>query len=340
MKTNQLLVVLLGFAGCSREKPADEAPIPVQVESVRTEVKSRDARYSGSVEPKRRVELAFRVGGYVRTLAEVTDANGRRSLQEGDRVTKGTVLATLREADYQAQLGVAVAALGEANASVRQAGLDADRSAKLLASRSIAKAEADNMETRREAAIARAKGAEARVREARLALADSTLVAPIDGVILKRSVEVGTLVMPGSPAFVIADTSDLKVVFAAPEAMVGRLSTGGSVSVELAALDTTLEAKITRIAPSADRASRTFEVEATLDNSHERLKTGMVASLSLDGGSSTALLALPLTAIVRSPSDRRGFAVFVADGEDRAVARIRDVVLGDIVGNAVQVNES
>src|SRR5213075_836327 len=96
-------------------------------------------------------------------------------------------------------------------------------------------------------------------------------------------------------------------------------------------------ATITRIAPSADLKSRVFEVEATIPNTTDQLKVGMIAKLVVpEAALEKSALVLPLTAVVRSPRDPRGFSVFVAEGpEGKEVAHLKDVKLGDVVGNAV-----
>jgi multidrug efflux system membrane fusion protein len=67
----------------------------------------------------------------------------------------------------------------------------------------------------------------------------------------------------------------------------------------------------------------------------------MIAKLVVpEGALASHALVLPLTAVVRSPRDPRGFSVFIVDGEGgKEVARLKDVKLGDVVGNAVIVSE-
>jgi multidrug efflux system membrane fusion protein len=112
--------------------------------------------------------------------------------------------------------------------------------------------------------------------------------------------------------------------------------------INLEAVPGELSGKITRIAPSADLRSRVFEVEATIANPEGKLRAGMVASLKVPEAAlaGAAQLSLPLTAVVRSPRDARGFSVFVVEGaEGKETARMRDVKLGDVLGNAVLVTE-
>ena len=93
--------------------------------------------------------------------------------------------------------------------------------------------------------------------------------------ILKRTVEVGALAGPTSPAFTVADTRVVKVVFGVPDVIVARLKPGGRLTIQAEALPgATLQGQITRISPSADPNSRVFEVEAALPNPGERHEGG------------------------------------------------------------------
>jgi RND family efflux transporter MFP subunit len=226
-------------------------------------------------------------------------------------------------------------------AAQKQAELDYNRSQKLLAGNSVSKAEVDSMTARLARANAQVDGAKSSIAQAQLSLADCTLRAPMDGVILKRPIEVGSLVAPGTLAFVLADTRSVKVVFGAPDTLVEKLKLGSPLEVTLEATRGGFTGRISRIAPSADPKSRVFDVEATIPNPSDQLKVGMIASLQVPEGSISATsLALPLPAVVRSPHDPRGFAVFVVEGQaGKERARLRDVKLGPLLGNLVLVAE-
>jgi RND family efflux transporter MFP subunit len=335
------LLLSLALVACAAkpDEAREKIVTPVRVRLVEERTELNGARYSGTVEPGTRVDVAFKVGGYVRDLALVRSGGQSRKVQEGDFVTKGTVLAVVRESEYSQRVGASEAAFAEASAAEKQAKLDFDRTERLTASNSVAKAELDIQSTQLDTARARVDGAKSRILEAQLALADCTIRAPIDGVVLKRPIEVGSLVAPGSLGFAIADTKTVKVVFGAPDRLVEKLKPGGSVGVTFDAVAGDFPGTITRIAPSADPKSRVFEIEATIPNPKDELKVGMIAKLVVPEASlKQPSLALPLTAVVRSPRDARGFAVFVVESSGaRDVARQRDVKLGDVVGNAVIV---
>jgi multidrug efflux system membrane fusion protein len=96
---------------------------------------------------------------------------------------------------------------------------------------------------------------------------------------------------------------------------------------------------VSAVSPAADPKSRVYSVEVTIPNPRNDLKSGMIASITI--GSSRPekrALVVPLSAIVRSSGDANGFAVFVMNGDDSsAIARARDVGLGDAYGNMIAV---
>jgi multidrug efflux system membrane fusion protein len=96
---------------------------------------------------------------------------------------------------------------------------------------------------------------------------------------------------------------------------------------------------VTRIAPSADSQGRVFSIEAELPNSNHQLRPGSVVSVRVPEATlARASLSIPLSAVVRSPRDPRGFSVFVVDSENaRSKARVQQVSLGEVLGNAVTV---
>jgi RND family efflux transporter MFP subunit len=339
----QLGAVLLSLAvtqvGCSSHAPAPEHhPIPVKVRAVEETAGPALARYSGTLEPAVRVDMAFRVGGYVETLGEVVEDGKRRPIDKGDFVKKGTVLARIRSSDYSQKVATAHAAVSQAKSEEKLADVELERSKKLFENKAITRAELDSRLARAESARANLEGAVAKVGEAGVALDDTVLRAPIDGVILARTAEVGMLVTPGQPALTVADIRTVKAIFGVPQALVEKLQVGSPVEIEL---DKTIEAKVTRIAPAADTKGRVFSVEAAIPNENGALRPGSVVSVHIpDTTLASSSLAVPLSAVVRAPSNPRGFSVFILDGQaDRAPAHMRDVKLGQVLGNLVTVTD-
>jgi multidrug efflux system membrane fusion protein len=321
-------LLALGLAlSCGEERP-HAVPVPVKVLSVEGGAGASGHRYSAAIRPDMQVDLAFKVSGYIESILKVADADGlRRNVQEGDFVRKGTVLARVRQSEFRDSVE-------EARASLTKARGDFDRAAQMYENRTIAKAEYD-------AAYAQLTSSQARFNQAAVTLGDCALTATMDGWVMKRSIEIGSLVSPGTPAFVLADTRSMKAVIGVPDVAISGFTIGSRQVVRSEATPgSEYQGRITRIAPSADPSSRLFEVECTIPNRDNRLKSGMIATIELAGGGGASGSALvPLSAIVRPTDDPSGYAVFVVEEvEGKKIARARRVALGDLSGNLIGIS--
>jgi RND family efflux transporter MFP subunit len=342
----QGLVLVAGLAAatatCARG-PAEKPSRPVRVEKVTTEVSQTGLRYSAAIQPYEQVQLSFKVGGYVREVKQVRDAGGRlRNLQQGDPVARGTVLARVDPADYQEKVNQAKAQLAEAEASLARVRADAARAESLYRDQALTRPDYDAATSGLAAATARVEAARAQLEAAQISLKDASLVAPSDGVVLSRNIEVGSLAGTGTVGFVQADLTRVKAVFGVPDLLIQRVKIGTALHVTTDAYGSAeFPGQVTAVSPAADTQSRVFSVEVTIPNPDGRLKAGMIGTVEV------AALHLPdippgsptvsVSAIVKS-SRAGAYAVFVADGpDDAATARARDVTLGPISGNRVAV---
>ncbi len=342
MRTSHLLLASACIlAGCSH--PTPPKPIPaVRVEAVAAGPgASGSAVYSAVAQPETTVPLAFRVPGYVTQLMTVHASNGQpRALGEGDRVRRGDVLARIRDSEYHDKVEQAAGEVAAARAAAEKARLDFERSNRLFATKSITKPEMESATAQRDATRARLAAAEAALQEARVALRDTALVAPMDADVLKKHADPGAFMSPGSPAFVIGDVSRVKVVVGLPDVALRAVKLGQPVSVTTDALPgRTFTAHVSRIAAVADPSTRNFDVEVEIPNADRLWKPGMIASVELrgDGDRSPAPL-LPLTAFVQAPGGKDAFGVLVVEGDGaNARVKLRPVQLGDVVGDRVAV---
>ncbi len=100
------IVALAGaLAGCGGKPAAEKTPLPVRVQPVQTYSTSGTVRYSAAIKPDEPVQLAFKNSGYIVAIHQVRGVDGRlRSVQAGDWVAAGTVLARVRDDDYTAKV--------------------------------------------------------------------------------------------------------------------------------------------------------------------------------------------------------------------------------------------
>ena len=218
-------------------------------------------------------------------------------------------------------------------------------SAKVAAARSqvqVIEAKADSAKANIDVVQAKSQSAQAVVQETQIPLHDTELRSPLNGVVLEKSVEKGTLVSSGDKAFIVADTSSVKAVFGVADIAVAEMKPGAKLSVESESMPgKEFQGQITSVFPAADSKSRAFNVEVTIANPEYQLRPNMIVSLRV--GTQQAMTpqpVVPLNAIIKSTSSANGYAVIVVTEEGgRLIARLRDVKLGESFGNAVGVAE-
>jgi len=262
------------------------------------------------------------------------------------------------------------AQLVEAEAAYLKAKLDFDRAENLFASHSMTKADydsakaqydmsnakvaaarsqvqviqakADSAKANIDVIQAKSQSAQAVVQETQIPLHDTELKSPLNGVVLQKSIEKGTLVSTGDKAFVVADTSSVKAVFGVADVALADMTLGSKLSVESESMPgKEFEGQITSVFPAADSKNRSFNVEVTIANPDYLLRPNMIVSLRVGTKQDVpAQPVVPLNAVIKSKSNANGYAVIAVTEEGgREVARLRDVKLGESFGNAVAVAE-
>lgn len=355
------LVVLV--AACGKPPPAAAPPRAVRVTTVTLRPVAQSARYSGVLESRAQLDLAFRVPGRVESVGQVRlsgamgpstalGANGpgvmTRALQEGDVVKAGDVLATLDLDDLRSSRSAAAAGAASTAAQVQsartalaQAERELTRARKLFANADLAQADLDRAEAAFAAAGSSLASIEAQHQSRRDQLAlsqstlsDATLRSPIDGVIARKAVDPGELVPPNVPVFSVVDLAELRVVFGVPDTRVNLVKLGEPVTVVVEALPgRRLVATVSKVAPTADPALRTYAVELTLPGT-SGLRPGMTATALLGDEGRQDAPVLPLSAVVRHPAGP-GYVVFGL--KDDSTVELIPIEVADLLENDVVV---
>lgn len=228
---------------------------------------------SGIVEPEVMVAIGPKVSGRLQELA----------VDEGDAVRKGGVLARLDSRDL-------AAAVAEWESRV-QFGEAEFRRIEELARRRLAAA-SDLDRARNE--LATASAARDRVREQ---LADMTLRAPDDGVILRRDGEIGQLLRPGDTLFWFSCCGGLRVSAEIDEEDIPSVQPGQRVLIAADAFPgRVFEGSVSEITPKGDSVARSFRVRIALP-ADTPLRVGMTADCNIIVAERADALLVPATAI-------------------------------------------
>jgi HlyD family secretion protein len=251
--------------------------------------------------------------------------------EAGDRVRKGQVLARLNPITAQSQLDSAEASLDEvrANAAVAQSEWARAQQGDDI----FSKEENERRRTTALTAEAKVKAAQAQVRDARNKLAQTTIVAPTDGIVLTRTAEVGQIAVPGSTVlFHLARDAEIEMRGQVAEQDVPRLALGQTATVRLEGVTERFTGRIWQIGAIIDAGTRqgTVRIELPADRN---LRPGSFARADIEVGSTTGVL-LPQTAVL---SDENGSYVLIV-GSDNKLER-RPVTVGGARSEGLLVSQ-
>ncbi len=247
--------------------------------------------YTGRTEADRRAVLRAETEGRVVEIgASVSDP-----------VATGKVIAKLATNDRYAKLK-------QAESLVRQREIEYE-AARQLAGKGF------QTESKKAEAEANLSSARASLEAIRVDLGRTTIEAPFDGVIETRSVEVGDYVQVGDEIAVVADFDPIVVTIQVSEREISRVDAG--VTAEIQMLDgQTHFGLVRRIAPTADSATRTFEVELEVANQGDRLLDGMTAKVFLPA---QEVSAHRITPALLALSDDGAVGVKAVDAQNKVV---------------------
>jgi RND family efflux transporter MFP subunit len=334
-----LALLLSGGAGCSRELPATSVA-PETVRDIDTQLVQRASMPSyyeamGTIRPLQSAQVAAQVMGNI----------VRINVREGDRVSKGQLLGVIDDSQTRSSLDRATAGQNAAQQEIAAADAEftlaestLNRYQDLFDKKSVSPHEFDEVKTRYEAAKARREmvraaraGAEAAVSQARASQSFTQLRAPFSGVVTAKLAEAGNLASPGTPIFVIEDTSSFRLETAVDESGLSFIHLGEVVPVAVDALGVTqLTGKVVQVLPTADSASRTFLVKIELPK-NATIRSGLFGRARFPSGTREGL-AVPQTALV----ERGGMQAVYVLGTDQ-VASLRYVAPGRIDGKGIEI---
>lgn len=144
------------------------------------------------------------------------------------------------------------------------------------------------------------------------ALDNTSVKAPIDGIVSKRNVEPGEMAQPGVPLVTLVKMDRVQIEVSVPQDQVNHVVKGAAVEVRVDGLpDQVFEGIVDFVSPVSDPNASTFPVKVTVDNSEGFLRSGMVAEVSF-AGSPDGSLAIPKSSIVHK--DQKTFVYAFADG--------------------------
>jgi multidrug efflux pump subunit AcrA (membrane-fusion protein) len=364
------LLLLIASGGCSKSEvdaaPGQSSAPPASVEvsafRIQPENIHRTVELVGTLEGQHEVTVSSEVAA--RVVAVRADL--------GDPVQQGQTIVELDPTEFRlavdrqrsallqvlTQLGVGKEGdpLPEASQTsmVRRAAADlADaksnfgRTQALVAKSVEAKAVFDSAEARYEAAQANYTAAQEQVRNllaqvdnlriqlalAQKKLADCAIRAPFPGAVKERLVDVGQYVREQTPVMSITTMTPLKLLTSVPERWFPYVGPGAAMELTVEAYDEKFPCKVHRVGRAVDSQSRTFNIEALVDNSRGKLRPGLFARALLITSKVDSVIRVPASAVISYYGVQKVYTI----ENDQVHERV--VKLGDRSGDFIEITQ-
>lgn len=340
-----LLVTVTACGKGDAKKGAEQVakpPVPVEVQAAATSNVSDGIEVTGSLEPKFSVDVKTQIPGLVRQVM----------VSEWVHVKKGQPLVRIDVAETEAQVKRAEAGIVSAKANLVQTQVAANRTERELA-RMLKLKEAglatqqtlDDARSETEAAKARVGVAAAQIHVAEEELRQGVarqgkglVVAPIDGVVALRDVNVGDLASDAAaakPIFRIVDNRLLNLTVTVSSVDSARIKVGQPVEFTVDSQPgRTYTGKVMYINPELSSSDRSLKVIAEVRNVPESLKGGLFAKGRIVIGSRSQVLQVPRSAIGSFDPQAKKGNIFVVEN---LVVKRREIVSGAVTGDMVEV---
>ena len=254
-------------------------------------------------------------------------------VEPGQWVNRGQVLATIDRSVQTQEAAQLSASIQVAQADLRLAQQNLDRSQRLVARGFVSRADIDRLTATRDAAAARVRVAQAQLGGARARIGRLDIRAPAAGLVLDRNIEAGQVVSGGSqPVFRIAEGGQMELLARLPQDELARVSVGVPATVTPVGSSQSFQGQVWQVSPIIDAATRQGEARIAIPYSRE-LRPGGFAQAVIEFGSSVSPM-LPDSAV---QSDDRGNYVYIIDQNDTVVRR--DIRIGDVSDQGITIVE-
>jgi HlyD family secretion protein len=329
------------------------APVPVDSRAAATGPIVSEVMGTGTLEARYSATISPRISGLVTDVL----------VDQGERVTKGQLLARLYDGDLRQQVAIANAECGATRAGVDRAAADIVRAQanavqarasyarmqpmigsgavsienaeKATQQRDVAEAELKRSELAKVEAERQVVMAEENLRYYQERLADTKVTCPFDGLVVRRGREPGDVVVPGSEILQVVSTEQMWVSAWVDETAMASLAVGQPARVVFRSEpDRSYAGTLTRTAPLADRETREFLVDVTVKDLPRAWAVGQRAEVYVRTARKDDALQVPEEAVVWQKG-RPGLFVLGAAGR----ARWREVTVGLRGAESVEVTK-
>jgi RND family efflux transporter MFP subunit len=256
----------------------------------------------------------------------------------GSPVKKGELLAEISAPEVDQELSQAVSARAQVQASVNLAKTTADRWRSLRQKDAVTQQDLDERLSTYNQAQANLAAADANVQRLRQLLGFNHVVAPFDGVVTRRNIDVGDLVNAGNGGtgqalFAVAQVDPLRLYVYVPQSYAPQVKIGDAVTVTLSEhVGEQYRGTVARTARAIDTATRTMQVEIRVPNPSGALISGSYVQVTLPINVDSKALVVPTNVLLFRPDGTR---IALVDGSGHVHLTL--VRLGTDFGDRVEI---
>lgn len=274
-----ILLLFYGAAAQGAEKGPAKAgkgpggggppPAKVVVQALKSGKIAPETKFTGTIYYKEVSNLAAETSGMVKTLL----------FEEGMKVKKGAVLIEINSKMLSKDIEAKKAARGEVVSELKRAKNDLTRVTELFKKELISEKNFDEYKFTVEGLESRSLSLKAEIERLSIELSYKSVRAPFDGIIMRKKVERGDWVNPGTVVATVGNDSEMYLVVSVPQGAVPYIKKGRPVKVHSGGKD--YRAKIHAIVPEGDIRTRTFPVKVVITERVSGLFEGMDGSVRL-----------------------------------------------------------
>ena len=292
MKIKYILLFLIIFIFTACKKDVEEEIIrPVKIQEINSiQDESFNIDFPAQISPTQKTVLAFKYAGKIKNI----------NFESGDFVKKGQVIATMDNKDYMVNLEAFSKKYEAAKAVAQNAEVQFSRAEKLYKGGALAKKDYDNAVMQKNVAISTFKEASAGLENARNTLNDTKIIAPYDGYIDKKIVEVGAVVPEGGPvvSYISNDITDIFVNASSKD--IEYIKNASDINFKDNSTEKIYTLKIKSIAQNPDSINLTYPVTFTFLNleKDEKFLSGQTGTVTISvKNSENPEILIPLNAL-------------------------------------------
>jgi RND family efflux transporter MFP subunit len=291
MRFSIIGILLSGLAACGSPEPPKPAAVPESgLKTAAVEMRDVELTYTAEavVEAVRQSTVAAQIAGRIVELR----------FDVGDYVKKGEVIARIDERAASQAVAASEAQVRQAEAALRNARAEFERSRQLVAQKFLSQAALDKAEAEYKAAQARVTALLAGAGQAQTERSFATIFAPYSGLVSARHVELGEMAVPGKPLMTGFDPGTLRVTATVPQAQIAAIQAGAKARVEVPSSARWVEATQLTVIPAADPRTHTTQVRLGLPADVRGIYPGIYARAHFVTGRTAALL-VPRAAVLQ-----------------------------------------